>query len=467
VLKNEILRQLPSVDEVLEQPTVKLLINSYPRQLVVDGIRSIIDNYRQHLLSIPEEKLSNISVSISQILPQIEEWLAQHYAPSLKRVINATGIVIHTNLGRSILSEEARKALNEAASFYTNLEFNLEKGIRGSRHMHVEELLVRITAAEAALVVNNNAAAVLLALSALAKGKETIVSRGQLVEIGGSFRIPDIMRQSGSTLVEVGTTNKTYISDYRAAVNENTALLLKVHPSNFRMVGFTQEVSLEELVELGCELGLPVMEDLGSGVLVDLTEYGIAYEPTVQQSIKAGADVVTFSGDKLLGGPQAGIIVGRRRYIEVMKKHPLARALRIDKLSLAALSATLRSYLDLNRAIKENPTLYMITKPIKELKREATKIARKLAEFKKQLEVSVEREVSRAGGGSLPLADLPTYVVSIKPKALSINKLETSLRSYNPPIIVRIKEDKILIDPRTLQKGEEKIIYQAFKMLIS
>jgi L-seryl-tRNA(Ser) seleniumtransferase len=308
---------------------------------------------------------------------------------------------------------------------------------------------------------------VLLALSALAKGKETIVSRGQLVEIGGSFRIPDIMRQSGSTLVEVGTTNKTYISDYRAAVNENTALLLKVHPSNFRMVGFTQEVSLEELVELGYELGLPVMEDLGSGVLIDLTEYGIAYEPTVQQSIKAGADIVTFSGDKLLGGPQAGIIVGRRKYIEVMKKHPLARALRIDKLSLAALSATLRSYLDLDRAVKENPTLRMITRPIKELKQEATKMARKLAEFEKQLEVSVEKEVSRAGGGSLPLADLPTYVVSVKPKALSINKLEAGLRSNDPPIIVRIKEDRILIDPRTLQKGEEKIIYQGFKTLIS
>ncbi|MBI4733488.1 MAG: L-seryl-tRNA(Sec) selenium transferase, partial [Rubrobacteridae bacterium] len=295
----------------------------------------------------------------------------------------------------------------KVAGNYSNLEFDLEKGERGSRHSHIERILTDITGAEAAMVVNNNAAAVLIALSTLSHGKEAVVSRGQLVEIGGSFRIPDVMRQSGATLVEVGTTNKTYVDDYRAAVNENTGLLMKVHPSNFRILGFTHEVALDEIVALGDELGLPVLEDLGSGVLIDLSKYGVEYEPTVQESIEAGVDVVTFSGDKLLGGPQAGLIVGKAEYISAMKKHPLARALRIDKMTLAALEATLREYLDTEKVRENNPTLRMITMSSSELQTKADALARSLSiKVGDKFEISVEPDSSRVGGGSLPLAEL-------------------------------------------------------------
>ncbi|MHB8842532.1 MAG: L-seryl-tRNA(Sec) selenium transferase, partial [Candidatus Aquicultor sp.] len=308
-----------------------------------------------------------------------------------------------------------------------------------------------------------NASAVFLALSELAAGKEAIVSRGQLVEIGGSFRIPDVMRQSGAILREVGTTNKTYIIDYRTAITEGTALLMKVHTSNFRIVGFTHEVGLDEMVALGEELGIPVMEDLGSGVLIDLSRYGITYEPTVQESVKAGVDVITFSGDKLLGGPQAGLIVGRTEFINRMKKHPLARALRVDKMTLAALEATLREYLDMETVRQKNPTVRMITAPAGELKVRAEALAKLLKDdLGEGFTVTTEPEVSKVGGGSLPLAELPTTAVAVRCAFATANEIEAILRCNELPVIVRIKEDAVLLDPRTIQEGEGQLILDAF-----
>lgn len=464
VSRNKYLRRLPKVDEVLDLPEVKQMSSAYPRNLIVDGVREIIEERRRLILSLPDKDLEEIEPSAISLVDSLEDWLKKQYTPSLKKLINATGVVIHTNLGRSILSESAIEAVVNAASNYTNLEFDLEKGSRGSRHSHVESILVRITGAEAGMVVNNNASAVFLALSTLSYGKEAIVSRGQLVEIGGSFRIPDVMRQSGTILREVGTTNKTYISDYRTAFNEETALLMKVHPSNFRIVGFTHEPALDEMVELSRELGIPIMEDLGSGVLIDLSLYGISYEPTVQESVRAGVDVITFSGDKLLGGPQAGLIVGKAEFIERMKKHPLARAVRIDKMTLAALEATLREYMDTEGVRRKNPTLRMIMTPGDELKARAEGIAKMVASgLGKKFSVTTEPETSRVGGGSLPLAELPTTVVSIKYSQMSANAIEELLRRNDPPVIVRIKDDAIMLDPRTIQEGEEQEILMALK----
>ncbi len=464
VSKNKYLRELPKVDEVLDLPDVRLLAGAYPRSMVVDGIRHVIDNRRSVILSLQEKDLVSIELSMQALIEELEGWLKEQYASSLRRVINATGVVIHTNLGRSILSKSAIDAVVMAASNYSNLEFDLDRGARGSRHSHIESILTKITGAEAGMVVNNNASAVFLALSTLAAGKEAIVSRGQLVEIGGSFRIPDVMRQSGAILREVGTTNKTYIADYRAAVTENTALLMKVHTSNFRIIGFTHEASLEEMVNLSWELGIPIMEDLGSGVLIDLSRYGVAYEPTVHESVHAGVDVITFSGDKLLGGPQAGLVVGKAEFINQMKKHPLARAVRVDKMTLAALEATLREYLDMEAVHHKNPTIRMITTPADKLKKRADKIAKMLV---KSLEdgfvVTTEPEVSRVGGGSLPLAELATTVISVRTKSATANALEEALRRNDPPVIVRIKEDAVLLDPRTIQDGEEKEIVEAFE----
>ncbi|HZD60466.1 MAG TPA: L-seryl-tRNA(Sec) selenium transferase [Anaerolineae bacterium] len=462
--KNKYLRQLPKVDEVLDLPEVKQLSAAYPRPLIVDGIRQVIDERRGAILSTPDEDVGSIELSVSSLVSDLEEWLKKHYTPSLKRVVNATGVVIHTNLGRAILSTSAIEAVANAASHYSNLEFDLEVGARGSRHSHIESLLVKITGAEAGMVVNNNASAVFLALSTLAHGKEAVVSRGQLVEIGGSFRIPDVMRQSGAILREVGTTNKTYISDYRAAITEETALLMKVHPSNFRIVGFTHEPTLEEMVGLSREVGIPIMEDLGSGVLIDLSLYGIPYEPTVQESVRAGVDVITFSGDKLLGGPQAGLVVGRTEFINRMKKHPLARAVRVDKMTLAALEATLREYLDMESVRRKNPTIRMLLAPAAELTSRAESLAGMLAKgLGDDFTVTTEPEVSRVGGGSLPLAELPTTVVSVRSAFASANAVEEALRFNEPPIIVRIKEDAVLLDPRTVQEGEEQEILSAFE----
>lgn len=451
---NSLLRTLPKTDEVLSHPVLAETVAAVPRALVVDAVRDSIEDARGRLLS----GASDAAPTTESVARDAIARATLAARPSLRRVINATGIIVHTNLGRSVLSERATAAVAEVASGYSTLEYDVESGERGSRHSHVESLLTRLTGAEAAMAVNNNAAAVMLGISGLARGREAIVSRGQLVEIGGSFRIPDIMAESGATMVEVGTTNKTHLSDYEKALNVNTGLLLKVHSSNYRVVGFTDEVGLEELVHLGAMHGVPVMEDQGSGVLIDLAKYGIANEPTVGASVAAGAAVVTASGDKLLGGPQAGLLVGRFDVISRLKKHPMARALRLDKMTLAALEATLFAYLEEERALSEVPTLRMLTAPRSEVRVRAESLAHRLrAALGDAADVTTADDIARAGGGALPLADIPSAVVAIAPRAMSVGKLEALVRcGGEPAVVARVKDDRLLIDPRTLLSSAEE-----------
>jgi len=386
--------------------------------------------------------------------------------PSLRNVINATGVVVHTNLGRSILPERALEKFRSIAGGYSNLEYDLENGKRGSRYVHVEEILKELTSAEAAMVVNNNAAAVLIALETLAKDREVVVSRGQLVEIGGSFRIPDVMRKSGAKMVEVGTTNKTHLKDYEEVIGPQTALLLKVHTSNFQVVGFTEEVPMPELVKLGERHGIPVMEDLGSGCLVDFSNYGLIKEPTVQKSLAQGANLVTFSGDKLLGGPQAGIILGRRDLITAIRRNQLTRALRIDKLTLVALEETLRLYRDQRVAMKEIPTLVMICQSYDSLREKADRLYKLVSDIKSNnFSIELIDGDSKVGGGALPLQELKSRLLCLIPKRLSSQQMETWLRVYAPPVITRVERDRVMFDVRTIQEREFEIIAQAVKDL--
>ena len=406
-------------------------------------------------------------MSQAHLLSAIQEELAAARRPCLRPVINATGVVLHTNLGRAPLSAEALRHIVDIARGYSNLEFDLSTGERGSRYSHVEEILCRISGAEAALVVNNNAGAVLLALNSLAEGKEVIVSRGQLVEIGGSFRIPDVMRKSGACLVEVGTTNRTHLEDYARAIGEKTALLLKVHTSNFRILGFTAEASLKELIALGRTRNVPVMEDLGSGCFVDLSQYGLEKEPTVQEAIDAGADLVTFSGDKLLGGPQSGIILGKTPYLDLLKKNPLTRALRIDKLTLSGLEATLREYLDRAQGVKNLPVLDMLLYTEQELERRGKRLRRRLVRDVSSLcEVNLKKETSQVGGGALPLQDLATIVIALRPLRTSAANLEVRLRNGDPPVIARVKEEEVLLDLRTVAETEEKALVEGVRQAL-
>ncbi|HEX3030922.1 MAG TPA: L-seryl-tRNA(Sec) selenium transferase, partial [Bacillota bacterium] len=396
--------------------------------------------------------------------------LKQASLPHLRRVINATGVILHTNLGRAVLSQRAIDAVARAAGSYSNLELDLASGERGSRYSHVEELLCKLTGAEAALVVNNNAGAVLLALSSMAAGREVVVSRGQLVEIGGAFRIPEVMAQSGCILKEVGSTNKTHLRDYENAISENTALLLKVHTSNYRVVGFTAEVGLPELVKMGNKYNIPVIEDMGSGFLVDLQGIGIGDEPTVQASIAAGAQVVTFSGDKLLGGPQAGIIVGEAQYIAKMKKHPLTRAVRIDKLTLAALEATLWEYIDQEEVLNSNPTLKMLKLSKEELAARAEELSQLLHssfmhENSAKAAIEITSDYSQVGGGAMPLTQLPTWVVKVHPYTASVQSWAESLRNREVPVIVRVADDSLIFDPRTLLPGDVALINEAIRQI--
>ncbi|PKQ15207.1 MAG: L-seryl-tRNA(Sec) selenium transferase [Actinobacteria bacterium HGW-Actinobacteria-7] len=449
---NTSLRALPKTDEVLVRAELASALERMPRAMVLDAVRGAIEAARARILAGEE---LNYTVEDAARDAAGRAVLAERH--SLRRVINATGIIVHTNLGRSVLSEAAVAAVAEVATHYSTLEYDVESGERGSRHVHCEELLCRLTGAEAAMAVNNNAAAVMIGLAALARGHEAIVSRGQLVEIGGSFRIPDIMRESGATMVEVGTTNKTHLRDYENALTDKTGLILKVHSSNYRVVGFTSEVETRDLVDLGAPHAVPVMEDQGSGVLVDLQRYGLPYEPTVARSIEQGAAVVTCSGDKLLGGPQAGILVGRHDIIQRLKKHPMARALRLDKMTLAALEATLRAYLDEERAVAQIPTLRMLTMPLAQSSEIAEKLAQRVREAVGDgAEVTVAEDVARAGGGSLPITDIPTAVVAVAPRTVSVVALENALRTgAEPAIIGRVKEERLLLDPRTLVNAEE------------
>ncbi|WP_333654742.1 L-seryl-tRNA(Sec) selenium transferase [Dissulfurispira sp.] len=453
--KQKLLASLPSVDEILKSDKGLEWQESFPRRHVLKAIREIIEEKRQAIL---RDELKEISME--SMLPDIQHRVEKLSSFSLKPVINATGVVIHTNLGRSVLSEEILENVKKVACGYSNLEYDLEKGERGKRYSHIQRLLNEITGAESSLIVNNNAAAVFVCLTALAKGKEVIVSRGELVEIGGSFRVPDVMSSSGAILKEVGTTNKTHLHDYEKAINENTALLLKVHQSNFRTIGFTKQVEIEDLVTLGRKHNIPVMFDLGSGCLVDLKPYGVHIEPTVQEVVKSGCDLVTFSGDKLLGGPQGGVIAGKAELIEKISKNPLMRAVRIDKLTLSAFEAVLMNYLDEEKARKEIPTVKMLLQDVGEIKDRAKRIALRLRrEIKEDIaDIELMADSSQSGGGALPEIEFKTYVIAIKPKKLSVNKLEERLRHGNPPIIARIKEDALIIDARTVRDRETEVL---------
>ena len=449
--KQKLLASLPSVDEILKSEKGLEWQESFPRRYVLKAIREIIEEKRQAIL---RDELKEISQEA--MLPEIQRKIERLSSFSLKPVINATGVVIHTNLGRSVLSEDILENVKKVACGYSNLEYDLEKGERGKRYSHIQRLLNEITGAESSLIVNNNAAAVFVCLSALAKGKEVIVSRGELVEIGGSFRVPDVMSASGAILKEVGTTNKTHLHDYEKAINENTSLLLKVHQSNFRTIGFTKQVEIEDLAALGRKHNIPVMFDLGSGCLIDLKPYGVHIEPTVQDIVKSGCDIVTFSGDKLLGGPQGGAIIGKAELIEKIAKNPLMRAVRIDKLTLSAFEAVLMHCLDEDKAKKEIPTLKMLLQDVNEIKARAKRIADKLhREIKENIaDIEVIADSSQSGGGALPEIEFKTFVIAIKPKKLSVNNLEERLRHGNLPIIARIKEDALIIDAKTVMNNE-------------
>ncbi|HEX21512.1 MAG TPA: L-seryl-tRNA(Sec) selenium transferase [Actinobacteria bacterium] len=444
-------RQLPGVDELLRAPELAASIKKYPRTVVLEAARTVLADLREAISRLDEDKLVGREFSLKKIAPVVVSIAEAAVKPDLVPVINATGVILHTNLGRANLAKEAAQAVFEIAVNYSNLEYDLEQGERGSRHDHVRALLKILSGAETAAVVNNNAAAVLLALKALARSREVIISRGELIEIGGSFRIPAIMEESQAILREVGTTNKTHLQDYQQAINEETALLLKVHTSNYRVVGFTAEVEIKELAEVGRAKNIPLMVDLGSGVLIDLSKHRLAAEPTVAETVAAGADIVTFSGDKLLGGPQAGIIVGKKEYIDKILKDPLARALRIDKLSLAALEATLRLALDEDRPDKI-PVLAMLLAQEKSLKQRAEVLSEALSKkLSKKITIEVVKEFSKVGGGALPLAKLPTYCVAIVSDDISVSELATRMRTGSPVVIARVQADRVLLDVRTLK----------------
>ena len=457
-----LLRQLPQVDDLLRHPELALAVGPLPRLLAAAVVRRVLAAARQRISAAPPESLAP-RMDEAALLQDLREALLAAAKPRLRRVVNATGVVIHTNLGRSPLSAACLNPLLEVASRYSTLEYDLARGTRGSRHDHLEGLAQDLTGARGVLVVNNNAAAVLLTLNTLAAGQEVIISRGQLVEIGGSFRMPEIMAASGAILREVGTTNKTHLRDFERAITSETALLLKVHPSNFRITGFTHEVSLGEMVDLGRRYGLKVVEDLGSGCLVDLGRYGLEREPTVQETLKTGADLVLFSGDKLLGGPQAGLILGNKEVVGALRNNPMTRALRPDKMTLTALEATLRLYLEEPRALAEIPTLRMLTRPVAELDRQARTLARRLRRrFGDRLQVEVVKSEGRAGGGSLPQASLPSRALALT-AALAPQELEARLRQAEPPVIGRVEHGVVVLDVRTLLPGDEGAILAALE----
>jgi L-seryl-tRNA(Ser) seleniumtransferase len=457
-----LLTTIPKVDKVLDLPGVKEALAGNPRPLVLRAVRAVLGALRQELLA----GAGPLPLAEDLLVTRVRTELAALSSSRLKRVVNGTGVVIHTNLGRSPLPEAVRQTLNEIAFGYSNLEFDLEKGERGSRYSHVEELLCELTGAEAALVVNNNAAAVLLALASLAAGQEVIVSRGELVEIGGSFRIPEVMRQSGAILREVGSTNRTHPRDYREGVTPASALFLKVHASNFAVVGFTAEVTAAQLVAIGRECSLPVMADVGSGNFIDLTGLPGPSEPTVQEFVRAGVDVVTFSGDKLLGGPQAGIIVGKKVHVDPMKKHPLLRALRVDKLTIAALDGTLRLYRDERQALTEIPTLRMLTVSAAELTVRGKRMLRRFGRaLPAAVSLSLVSGTSQVGGGALPLAELPTALIAVEAEGFSPHEMERRLRNSTVPVIGRICKGKFLLDLRTILDDDLPALLSALRTL--
>ena len=453
--KNQLYRRIPKVDVLLEEDGIQKLKERYGRSCVKRVVQDELERVRILIGESVDE--TDVLQAVEQLPDSISKSLELLYTPNIRSVINGTGTILHTNLGRAPLNREHAERLAAIAAEYSNLEYDLQRGERGERNAHFESLLCRLTGAEAALVVNNNAAAVLLCLSTLAKSGEVIVSRGELVEIGGKFRIPDVMEQSGAVLVEVGTTNKTHLSDYEEAITEETKAILKVHTSNYQIVGFTESVAVPKLKAIAREHEIPIIEDLGSGALVDLSKYGISHEPMVQEAIKGGADVVCFSGDKLLGGPQAGIIVGRKCYIDKMKKAPLTRALRVDKFTTAALEMTLEEYLSEERAMHRIPVLKMISEMPDAVKQRAQKLKSQLEQRELPAQIVLETCESQIGGGALPLEKISSTAVAIRSEICSASEMEKRMRALPTPIIGRMINGAWAMDMRTIE--EEQIPY--------
>ena len=462
--RKELLKNLPKIDDVLLILEKQGLFEKTAKEIVKEVCRAVVGDLREHILSGKEDLAEWRMPLIEKVADRVREQVELLHQPRLRRVVNATGIILHTNLGRSPLCPQAVAAIVEASRGYSNLEFDLQQGRRGLRYDHVQGILCTLTGAEDALVVNNNAAAVLLVLNTLAAGREAIVSRGELIEIGGEFRIPEVMEKSGARLREVGATNRTHLKDYEKAISGETGLILKVHTSNYKIVGFTEEIALPALVALGKKHGIPVMDDLGSGCLIDLERYGLEREPTVADTLLTGVDVVTFSGDKLLGGPQAGIILGKGDILKKIKSNPLNRALRIDKLTLAALEATLIRYLNPETALSEIRTLRALTAPASAM----AQMARRLLNGLRRLNLagftfSLQKGVSLAGGGSLPTQEIPTALISVRSALLPVNKIEERLRQLDVPIIARIVDDALLLDLRTIAEEEFALIKKGFQ----
>ncbi len=460
-MENNLFRRIPKVDVLLETKQCKELIEQHGYQIVIESVREELEQIRAQILNgkLEEELLLQIDHILSSIGNRVREKEQFH----IKKVYNGTGTILHTNLGRAPLSATHMQKIAEIASGYSNLEFNLEKGERGERYSHFETLLCKITGAQAAMAVNNNAAAVMLVLNTMAKGGEAIVSRGELVEVGGKFRIPDVMKQSGTILKEVGTTNKTHLADYEEAITEDTKVLMKVHTSNYRIFGFTESVPMKALTALKDKYQIPIIEDLGSGVLLNLEKYGLAHEPTVQESIQNGADVVCFSGDKLLGGPQAGIIVGKKNYIDQMKRNQLTRALRIDKFTACALETVLREYLCEENAIKNIPVLEMITRPLEKVQEAAEDLCEKLKREALPAVISIQKCMSQIGGGSLPMEQIESRAVSIRPHFISTELFAKRLRTLPIPVIGRVVDENFLLDMRTFDQTGDVHFVEALK----
>ncbi|MFQ5822431.1 MAG: L-seryl-tRNA(Sec) selenium transferase [bacterium] len=465
--KQKILSKIPQIDQILNHPQLQPFIDKFSHDFILCCVQHETRRLRERLLS---ESISN-GLSRPGILDEIVEksveYINQKLQPSLKKAINATGIILHTGLGRAPLMEEARDNLMQITEGYCTLEIDLESGKRGERIEHIEKLLGNLTGAEAACVVNNNAAAVLLTLNTLCFGKEAIISRGQLIEIGGSFRIPEVIEKSGTKMIEVGTTNKTHLHDYERVISENTRLLFAVHPSNYRVKGFTKEVKINDLVDLGKKYNLAVAQDLGGGVLVDLRKYKLPYEPVVRDSIEAGVDVVTFSGDKVLGGPQSGIIVGRKKYLDAIKSNPLMRALRCGKLTYAILEPTLKLYLREKEFIKHNRVLNMLLEPLDSLEKRVEKIKKKITDdIKSNCEINFEDTTVQIGSGALPLEELPSIAITLRMANVPTEILAKKFRLHEPPIFGYIRENRLFFDIRTVFKKDEKLLISAMQKII-
>ncbi|MCX6641403.1 MAG: L-seryl-tRNA(Sec) selenium transferase [bacterium] len=459
--RQKLLDRLPGMPALLNHPEIRFLRETHPTLFVNDIVRRELDRIRRYLLEASEGDLENFKLEENDIALRALDIARRALETSLKPAINAAGVILHTALGRAPLAPAAREAVHQALKGYCTLAINRDTGRRGDRHLHLDGLLSHLTGAQSGMMVNNNAAATMLILHALGAGKEVIVSRGQLIEIGGAFRIPEVLERSGCKLVEVGTTNRTHLRDYENAITDNTAIILRVHTSNYTIIGFTGEVSLKDLAELGKRRGIPVVDDLGSGALVDLSKFGLPKEPMVQESVRDGVDVVCFSGDKMLGGPQCGFIIGRHELVERIKRNPLTRALRCDKLSYAAAEATLKLYLEPEKLYDTHPVVHMITESVSAVKKRTQGLKRSLrSKIGDKADLMVVPSETEMGSGSLPGKSIPTYALIVKPHTLSPEELGKKLRLGDPPIFTRIAENALIVDLRTVFSGEEKIIAQ-------